>query len=152
MIQRAFMKKIFIKPLGFLLLFFILLNNTNSFSQTPLSASKNIEWQKCLGGSKNDSANDVLLNNDGTIIVVGSSQSNDGDVSGHHGTLDTADAWIAKLDASGKSLSYSNFAEGWLQPNGKVLGRPVDVQVVKDGSLLVSDDYSGVIYRIVYKK
>jgi glucose/arabinose dehydrogenase len=59
---------------------------------------------------------------------------------------------LVKLDASGKSVSYSNFAEGWLQPNGKVLGRPVDVQELKDGSLLVSDDYSGVIYRIVYKK
>ena len=59
---------------------------------------------------------------------------------------------LVKLDDSGKSLSYSNFAEGWLQPNGKVLGRPVDVQVMKDGSLLVSDDYSGVVYRIVYKK
>ncbi|MEO8770171.1 MAG: PQQ-dependent sugar dehydrogenase [Ferruginibacter sp.] len=59
---------------------------------------------------------------------------------------------LVKLDSSGKSISYSNFAEGWLQPNGKVLGRPVDVQVMKDGSLLVSDDYSGVIYRITYNR
>ncbi|MEO6668337.1 MAG: sorbosone dehydrogenase family protein [Ferruginibacter sp.] len=59
---------------------------------------------------------------------------------------------LVKLDASGKATSYSTFAEGWLQPNGKVLGRPVDVQVMKDGSLLVSDDYSGVVYRIVYSK
>jgi glucose/arabinose dehydrogenase len=47
--------------------------------------------------------------------------------------------------------SYVSFAEGWLQPNGKVLGRPVDVIVDADGSLLVSDDYSGVIYKITYK-
>lgn len=59
---------------------------------------------------------------------------------------------LVKLDSTGKSLSYSNFAEGWLQPDGKVLGRPVDVQVMPDGGLLVSDDYAGVIYRIVYKK
>ncbi|MEO7524732.1 MAG: sorbosone dehydrogenase family protein [Ferruginibacter sp.] len=58
---------------------------------------------------------------------------------------------LVKLDAAGKATSYSNFAEGWLQANGKVLGRPVDVVVMPDGALLVSDDYSGVVYRIVYK-
>ncbi len=58
---------------------------------------------------------------------------------------------LVKLDAGGKAISYSNFAEGWLQSDGKVLGRPVDVQVMPDGAMLVSDDYSGVIYRIIYK-
>jgi glucose/arabinose dehydrogenase len=58
---------------------------------------------------------------------------------------------LVKLDEAGKALSYSNFAEGWLQADGTVLGRPVDLEVMPDGSLLVSDDYSGVIYRIVYK-
>jgi glucose/arabinose dehydrogenase len=48
--------------------------------------------------------------------------------------------------------SYAPFAEGWLQESGKVLGRPVDVEVAADGALLVSDDYSGVIYRITYKQ
>ena len=57
---------------------------------------------------------------------------------------------LVKIDAAGKSLGYSIFAEGWLQPDGKVLGRPVDVQQMPDGALLVSDDYSGVIYRITH--
>lgn len=47
--------------------------------------------------------------------------------------------------------SYAPFAEGWLQQNGKVLGRPVDIEITKDGAMLVSDDYSGVIYRIEYE-
>jgi glucose/arabinose dehydrogenase len=55
------------------------------------------------------------------------------------------------LDSTGNSLGYKPFAEGWLQSGGKVLGRPVDVEIMNDGSLLVSDDYSSVIYRIVYK-
>ncbi|MDQ7978416.1 PQQ-dependent sugar dehydrogenase [Paraburkholderia sp. SARCC-3016] len=42
------------------------------------------------------------------------------------------------------------FAEGWLTPNGEYMGRPVDVQQLQDGSLLVSDDYAGAIYRISY--
>ena len=45
--------------------------------------------------------------------------------------------------------SYEVFAEGWLR-DGEVTGRPVDVLVMPDGSLLVSDDKGGRIYRIVY--
>ncbi|MEO7266344.1 MAG: sorbosone dehydrogenase family protein [Ferruginibacter sp.] len=59
---------------------------------------------------------------------------------------------LVNLDVNGKSLGYSNFAEGWLQPDGKVLGRPVDVLIMPDGSMMVSDDYSGVIYRIRYNE
>ncbi len=44
---------------------------------------------------------------------------------------------------------YETFAEGWLK--GKdAWGRPVDVIVAPDGSLLVSDDKAGVVYRISY--
>ncbi len=42
------------------------------------------------------------------------------------------------------------FAEGWLTPTNEFLGRPVDVAMLADGSLLVSDDYAGAIYRIHY--
>ena len=49
----------------------------------------------------------------------------------------------------GKAAKYEVFAEGWLQ-RGKAWGRPVDVQVMPDGALLVSDDMAGAIYRISY--
>ncbi len=42
------------------------------------------------------------------------------------------------------------FAQGWRDPNGAYWGRPVDVAVLKDGSLLVSDDRIGAVYRITY--
>ncbi len=44
------------------------------------------------------------------------------------------------------------FAEGWLDENGEYLGRPVDVAVLRDGSILVSDDLAGAIYRISYTR
>ena len=44
---------------------------------------------------------------------------------------------------------YEIFADGWLTRN-KAWGRPVDIIVINDGSLLVSDDRAGVIYRITY--
>jgi glucose/arabinose dehydrogenase len=49
------------------------------------------------------------------------------------------------------AVSYEPFAEGWLQGDA-VSGRPVDVLTMPDGSLLVSDDYAGLIYRITYSK
>jgi glucose/arabinose dehydrogenase len=49
-----------------------------------------------------------------------------------------------------ESLNVTDFAKGWLKDNGTVIGRPVDVIVAEDGSLLVSDDNAGKIYRISY--
>jgi glucose/arabinose dehydrogenase len=57
---------------------------------------------------------------------------------------------LVKLKGN-KAVSYTTFAEGWL--NGRrAWGRPVDVLVMPDGALLVSDDSAGVIYRITYSK
>lgn len=56
---------------------------------------------------------------------------------------------LVKLDSNNNPISYEPFAVGWLNGDS-VSGRPVDVQVMPDGALLVSDDYAGVIYRISY--
>ena len=50
----------------------------------------------------------------------------------------------------GKAVAYEPFASGWLQGES-AWGRPADVLVLPDGSLLVADDAAGVIYRIVYR-
>ncbi len=50
-----------------------------------------------------------------------------------------------------KVVKQEVFAEGWLQQEN-AWGRPVDMLVMPDGALLVSDDFAGVIYRISYKK
>jgi glucose/arabinose dehydrogenase len=55
------------------------------------------------------------------------------------------------VDAEGNVTGETvPFAEGWLSENGEYLGRPVDVAQLKDGSLLVSDDLAGAVYRIAY--
>lgn len=46
-------------------------------------------------------------------------------------------------------VAYETFAEGWLQ-DGKAWGRPVDIEFLPDGSMLVSDDHAGMVYRISY--
>ena len=57
---------------------------------------------------------------------------------------------LVSLDAAGKAIGYEPFAEGWLRA-GRAWGRPADVLVAPDGSLLVSDDEAGAIYRIRYR-
>jgi glucose/arabinose dehydrogenase len=55
---------------------------------------------------------------------------------------------LVRLDGT-EATSYEVFAEGWLQGE-QDWGRPVDILQLPDGSLLVSDDKSGTIYRITY--
>lgn len=57
---------------------------------------------------------------------------------------------LARLEGN-KAVSYEPFAEGWLQ-GGNAWGRPVDVLVMPDGSLLVTDDLAGAVYKISYGK
>lgn len=54
------------------------------------------------------------------------------------------------VNADGSVGEPTAFAEGWLTPTGEYLGRPVDVAELPDGSILVSDDLAGAIYRIAY--
>lgn len=51
-----------------------------------------------------------------------------------------------------KTKQVEDFAVGWLTDNFKVLGRPVDIIVDEEGSLFVSDDNAGLVYKITYKK
>ena len=57
---------------------------------------------------------------------------------------------FTSLKADGTADKTEVFAEGWLDDTGIYRGRPVDVAVMKDGSLLVSDDFAGALYRITY--
>ncbi|MBO4224303.1 sorbosone dehydrogenase family protein [Bradyrhizobium neotropicale] len=61
------------------------------------------------------------------------------------------DVVVVKLDKEGKVKSVEPFLTGFLEDN-KYVGRPVDVMQLKDGSLLVSDDWNGAVYRISYGK
>ena len=57
---------------------------------------------------------------------------------------------FTSLKEDGTADKTEPFAEGWLTANGEYLGRPVDVAQLADGSLLVSDDLVGAVYRISY--
>ncbi len=61
------------------------------------------------------------------------------------------DVLVVKLNKDGTVKSTEPFITGFLE-NNSYIGRPVDVLQMKDGSLLVSDDWNGAIYRVTYGK
>ncbi len=93
-----------------------------------LSSQPSIQWQKSLGGSQYDAAGSIQQTNDGGYIVVGTTQSSDGDVSGQQGVVDV---WALKLDSNGNIL--------WQKTLG---GSSVDVgnsmQLTSDGGLILA--------------
>ncbi len=71
--------------------------NHSGFSDVwllKLTENGNLEWQKCLGGTSEEQAFDMLQTTDGGFVFTGTTGSNDGDVSGNHGAFDT---WVVKL-------------------------------------------------------
>jgi glucose/arabinose dehydrogenase len=62
-----------------------------------------------------------------------------------------ADILVVYLNKDGTVKSSEPFLTGFLEDN-KYLGRPVDVEFMKDGSMLLSDDWNGAVYRITYGK
>jgi len=78
------------------------------FWVVKLSSTGSLQWQKCLGGSRDDSAHSIQQTSDGGYIVAGFTDSNDGDVSGNHGGWDV---WVVKLNSTG-SLQWQKCLGG----------------------------------------
>lgn len=58
---------------------------------------------------------------------------------------------FTRLDADGNAAGTEVFADGWLDGDtGEYRGRPMDIAFLRDGSMLVSDDFAGAIWRIAY--
>lgn len=87
-----------------------------------------IQWQKSLGGSGVETANDIQLTPDGGYIVAGMTDSTDGDVSGFHGI---EDGWIVKLDSIG-TLQWQRALGGSSYESAN------HVQVTPDGGYIVA--------------
>lgn len=75
------------------LFFLTFLYSTILIAQAPA-----IRWQKAFGGGEYDQAKDIRQTSDGGYILVGDTQSNDGDVTGHHAYNDI---WVVKLSNNG---------------------------------------------------
>lgn len=87
-----------------------------------LDGDGNMVWQKCFGGSEEDEAYSVQEAADGGYVVVGESESTDGDVTGNHGE---GDYWIIKLDDGGNLLWQKSYG-GSSVDYAKMLKRTLD--------------------------
>ncbi len=56
-----------------------------------------------------------------------------------------------RFSPAGQPTGQEVFIDGWLGADGSVSGRPVDLEELPDGSLLISDDRAGLIYRVTYR-
>ncbi len=92
-----------------------------------LFASGSVQWKKCYGGSNYDDFGSVRIAADGGLIIAGGSSSNNGDVSGNHGS---SDFWLVKTDANGTLL--------WQKSYGGVdYEKAADVRVCPDGGYIL---------------
>ncbi|MBK9729950.1 MAG: T9SS C-terminal target domain-containing protein [Chitinophagaceae bacterium] len=138
-----------------------------------LDGAGNLIWQKSLGGSDEDEGYYVQQTADGGFVIVGESESDDGDVTGNHGE---GDYWIVKLDANGNliweksyggsSVDYARMVKrttddgfviaGWTSSNdGDISGNngDTDYWIVKlnaEGELQWEKNLGGSDYDFAY--
>ncbi len=103
-----------------------------------LDLDGNLIWQKSLGGNKNEFAQSVQETNDGGFIVAGSSASNTGNVSGHHGSTYYNDYWIVKLNSTG-NLVWEKSLGGDDDDNGRSIQQIADSGFIVAGYTWSSD-------------
>lgn len=91
-----------------------------------------IQWQKCLGGSQNESAGKIVKTTDGNFVVAGITSSADGDVAVHTGS---SSLWVVKLSNTGQVI--------WQRFVGTQIGQTaLDIKNTPDGGFIVAGSTS----------
>jgi hypothetical protein len=96
-----------------------------------LNAEGNLIWSKCFGGTDDEYASAVRQTTDGGFIVIGTAESNNGDVSGIHSGWGFEDMWVVKTSATG-SIQWSRCLGGIDYEAG------YDIQLAPDGGYLLA--------------
>jgi len=90
-----------------------------------------IQWQKSLGGSQFENAYSILQTSDSGYIFASASESNDGDVTGHHGDSTAPDYWIVKLNDTGAILWQKSLG-------GSGYDNPTSIRQTSDGGYVIA--------------
>ncbi|MGZ4041517.1 MAG: T9SS type A sorting domain-containing protein, partial [Bacteroidia bacterium] len=97
-----------------------------------------IQWQKTYGGSNDDWAWSIQQTTDNGYIVAGASNSNNGDVTGHHGSVSYGDCWVFKTDSLG-NLLWEKSIGGSFNEDFKSVQQTSDGGYILAGSTQSSD-------------
>jgi hypothetical protein len=90
-------------------------HGNNDYWVLKLTSSGALEWSKCFGGSIDEHGYSIKQTIDNGYILIGSTQSNDGNVSGNH-SFQQADLWVVKINEFGNMLwqkCYGGTAQDW---------------------------------------
>jgi hypothetical protein len=102
-----------------------------------------VQWSYLFGGSGDDEGADIIQTSDSGYMVVGYSDSNDGDVTGHHGSLGSSDVWVLKLTSTG-TLDWNKCYGGSTDDEGVSLAKTQNGDLFVAGTTYSSDgDVSG---------
>jgi hypothetical protein len=94
-----------------------------------------IEWQRTYGGNGTDRANEIHQTRDGGFIFIGYTTSNNGDITGHHGSNDI---WVVKLSPNG-ALEWQRAMGGSGPDYGFSIQQTLDEGYVLTGPVVSSD-------------
>ena len=87
-------------------------------------------WSRTFGGTLNDEGDAIVVTSDGGYMISGYTESNDGDVTGNHGSWD---AWVIKIDADGNKIWQKTFG-------GSKLERAFGLTALSDGNFMIAVD------------
>ncbi len=110
-------------------IFFLIL-----FASVLLHAQPQMQWQKCLGGTKNDFPGGMIQTRDGGYIMAGQTQSHDSDVTFNHGKNDL---WIVKMNSIG-SIQWQKTYGGSQDENGGAI-----IEALDGGFVIAASTNSG---------
>lgn len=102
----------------------------------------NVLWKKSYGGSGDEDGYSIIATTDGGFAFVGTTFSNDGDVTGHHGSTTLPDVWVVKLDASGNIVWQKSFGGSFGDYGGDILETSGGF-IISAGTNSVDGDVSG---------
>lgn len=102
---------------------------STDFWVLKIDGAGSIVWQRSYGGSSSDNASDIALTPDGGCVVIGTTGSDDGDITGAHGF---SDVWVVKLDNSG-DLEWQRACGGSGEDFGVAIGARDDGTIITTG-------------------
>ncbi len=111
------------------------INPTNDVVVLKTAAGGNVLWQRSYGGDGSDFGGNIIQTADGGFILVGSTQSNNGDVSGHHGVNGGPDVWVVKLDGAGNIMWQKCYG-------GSKADRGSDITATNGGYIITAETNS----------
>jgi Secretion system C-terminal sorting domain len=104
---------------------------TSDIWVVKLNASGIIQWQRCVGGSKEDNGYSIAQTTDGGFVIAGNTYSNDGDVVGKPDNLQP-DVWIVKLNGTGTGILWQKVFRGSKNDGAS------DVKATSDGGVIIT--------------